>query len=376
MEATIGTLNIAGIRRKIKNLQNLLYKDKVAVQETKLAPNSSLQLAGYNSYRKDVTSRKHGVALFIKTNIPSLNHQLPQELDHLQAIAADIFLPIGKITIINYYNPPTEELNEEVFHYADALANAVILGDFNARSQNLNDHRNNANGNILENILLGTVLVHVFNEELTFLNAQGNSIPDHILHSPSLTHLFADAAHIGTTVTSDHSPVLVTFDGFLLDDAPQYISIKDYKNANWSAITAALDEYPTATNCASQQDIDSYLTNYTETIQRVLNEYTPTKTINTHRPILPPYIVDCIREKRYLRRQYIRTRDPYYKTQINRLRAYIRQQSNRYHANKWKEAVISMDYRNAASFWKLFNRLTQRKKVIDSATTYQRRPDD
>lgn len=206
----IGTLNTRGIRRKLKNLLHTLGSDNIGLlglQETILNESTNIDINGYRTYWKDYF--RQGLALLIHNSIPAVRHDLPATFDNLQTIAVDEQLPCGTVTVINYYNRPADELNYNLFYYADSLPHAIILGDFNARSQNLHDVTNNSNGHRLEMVLLGTVLVHIHNETPTFLEHQGISIPDPILHSPSLTHLFEDTSYIGTTTTSDHLPLLV-----------------------------------------------------------------------------------------------------------------------------------------------------------------------
>lgn len=109
----LGTLNIAGLRRKTKNLHHLLFTEKIAIlglQETKIDPNFNFSVSGYNIFRKDHTSRSQGVALLIHNSLPSSLHSLPIHLTHLQAIAVDVHTPTGPITFINYYNHPSNPL--------------------------------------------------------------------------------------------------------------------------------------------------------------------------------------------------------------------------------------------------------------------------
>lgn len=359
----IGTVNVCGLRRKIRNINHLLRDKNVAIlamQETKINIDFQLYFNGYNIYRKDHNSRSKGVAIAVIAAIPSRPHPQPSPLDQLHAVATDIFTPAGLITTIAYYNTPQENLNRELFHYADDLSSAIIMGDFNARSDYLSDRIPSHNGEILEDILLGTVLTHAYNEEPTFIG-HGLSIPDHILYSPSLAPFFADHTFLGPTVSSDHTPLLLDCTAIEYEEPITIIKIKDFINANWTAIARILDDLPSAADCSTIEDIDAYLVNFNATIKRAIQELVPEKTIDITRPTLPPEIVRLIKEKRKLRRQYIRTRDTYVKNNINRLQALIRKRTDQHHERRFNDAVSSLDYKNAANFWKLVNRLTRRK---------------
>lgn len=91
----------------------------------------NIDINGYRIFRKDFL--RQGVALLIHNSIPAVKHYLPPVFDDIQAISTDVKLPRGTVTVINYYNRPADELNNDLFYYADSPPQAIILGDFNAR---------------------------------------------------------------------------------------------------------------------------------------------------------------------------------------------------------------------------------------------------
>lgn len=192
----ICTINVAGLRRKVNNIKHLIKVENItilAIQETKLPENFTMNIHTHILCRKDHKSRSQGVGHLIHRQLPSTPHTLPQQLQHLQVIAADVLTNIGQITFFSYHNHPQTTINEELLQYVATIPQAVIKGDFNACSTSFDDETKNINGEILEDILISTALIHLQNSEPTYIG-RGTSILDHITYTPSLITQFSDAA--------------------------------------------------------------------------------------------------------------------------------------------------------------------------------------
>ncbi|GLV46815.1 hypothetical protein CBL_20958, partial [Carabus blaptoides fortunei] len=103
MDATLGTVNVDGIRRKKPLIDNLLSQDHVLVlgiTETKI--NYNLRIKGYQvfqrNFRKNITCG--GVALAIHHTIPAEPLIIPDQLHHIQLVGATIFSKAGPVTFI------------------------------------------------------------------------------------------------------------------------------------------------------------------------------------------------------------------------------------------------------------------------------------
>jgi hypothetical protein len=134
------------------------------------------------------------------------------------------------ITLISYYNPPKEPLSTQLFQYASNLNRSIILGDFNARPTDFGDTSSNANGKTFSKLISELPIYRVENRNPTHI---AGSILDHIVISENLIPHVDPQTFIGTTVTSDHLPLVAQLIRDTPPRTPQPIQIFDYKKADW-----------------------------------------------------------------------------------------------------------------------------------------------
>ena len=109
----------------------------LSISETWLRPDIFFRAYGYNILRKDRADGKGGVALLIHQSLVFQEIEISSENEHVEHIAAKIFLP-GKLnlTVCSVYNPghvliPSSDWN----HIFQQIENPFIIqGDFNAHS--------------------------------------------------------------------------------------------------------------------------------------------------------------------------------------------------------------------------------------------------
>jgi hypothetical protein len=145
--------------------------------------------------------------------------------------AADIQFNNSTITLISYYNPPKEPLSTQLFQYASNLNQSIILGDFNARHTDFGDTSSNANGKIFSKLISELPIYRLENRNPTHI---AGSILDHIVISENLIPHVDPHTFIGTTVTSDHLPLVAQLIRDTPPRTPQPIQIFDYKKADWN----------------------------------------------------------------------------------------------------------------------------------------------
>lgn len=214
------------------------------------------------------------------------------------------------------------------------------MGDFNARSHTQGNTVTNANGRILERILLTTNLTMLTNTEPTFIG-YGSSIIDFILITETLIPFFDYFTTPATTITLDHIPIKTKwpFNGVTNESAT--ITIKVYTNANWNAIRHDISHL--IDNLSDNNDIEIAVSTLTDTLQNSLRNHIPDKLIHKYRYRLLPYIVQLIKEKRRLRRQFQRTKDAATKT-------------------FWKQQTKQMNTDNNNGTKKLANSITETER--------------
>lgn len=367
MTSTIATVNANGWRRKRNLIQNLLDTDLInilAVTETHALPNQQFHIPRYYTFRKD-TDGHHGTALLIHNSHVTTPFFLPPQFDHLEYSAATVHLPIGPTVFISYYNPPSHTLPLTLLDYVSRIPKAVLLGDLNARHTSFGDSTSNPNGIILSNALLSLPLSRIHNSNPTFISFRGTSIPDHIITSENLLLFFEDSCTVGTTITSDHLPLLAqcTLAPPILPPAQQK-TIPDYNKTDWTNFRRELESIlpPRPQPINTSQDIDAAVESLTTSIQHTILNHIPTKIIHINRKPLPPNITRLIKHKRRVYRQFVRTHDPAVKTEWNRLNATVRLLTNRYKEQQWNDACSKLDYRQGRRFWDKLKTLTGLKR--------------
>lgn len=373
---TISTINARGWSRKRHAILNFVFQDSVdilAVTETWARPRSSISIPGFTVFRRDpppdLPPQGKGTALFIKSTIPCKRFHFHNKWDHLDYVAVKLAAADGGwVTVTAFYNPPRARLPDDFLGHISGQSRQVLLGDLNARHVGFGDSATNNNGLILCNLLSSTSLCRVSNSMPTFVGNNGWSIVDHILCTGDVLATFDDNCRIGTTVTSDHMPLVV--DTTVLakpDPRPTAREIFDYRRANWALYHRLIEEgSPPPITIPLPAYIDTTVDLLTAAIQNARDKAVPVRTINLSRPALPPYILSLIREKRRIYRLYIKSKNPLLKTEFNRLSSLIRLKINKFKEDSWWRTCSSLTYRDGGKFWAKFKMLTGRHKRLNA----------
>ena len=137
-------LNINSIRYKFDNLKTIINEnlDILCIAESKIDKSfttAQFMLPGYQkSYRLDISGRKGGLLVYIKSHLPSRllkNFDIPS---NIQIIPFELNLRKEKWMFMCIYRPLSqnkqyflEKLSELIDHFFSIYDNYIILGDFN-----------------------------------------------------------------------------------------------------------------------------------------------------------------------------------------------------------------------------------------------------
>ena len=135
------------MRNKFSDLQKIINGnvDIVSIAETKIDasfPSAQFVLDGYHlPYHMDVTERKGGILVYVKSSIPSLRLTCGNLCDSTQAIPFEINLRKEKWLVISVYRPPTQDreyflnsLTKLIDLFCKKYDNYLIMGDFSMES--------------------------------------------------------------------------------------------------------------------------------------------------------------------------------------------------------------------------------------------------
>lgn len=361
MEFTLGSINVNGWARKRPLIENFLSTDNVhilGIQETKMT--RPLIVSGYSAHQRDRARNSGGVAILFKHGLPC--KPLPLEdpvFSDNEIVGIEINSPVsGRLNFFCLYLRDSEPFPTALLEAVLSTPRSILVGDFNARHPSFGDHATNAHGTRLADLLLTLPALRLDCEEPT----RGLSYLDHVIVTGDIFHLFPNSVSLGTTVTSDHMPIVTRCEILNpLNHAPFVHRYSDYRHADWPRFQRHIEDRLGEPPLDSAEDIAAAAAHVAATIRDAKDVAIPVRSINPLRRPLPPFIVSLIREKRRILREYIRTHDPNVKTAWNRLNAIVRRNIILFKEHSWIETTKKLDYRDGRKFWKKFRVLTGQK---------------
>ena len=176
--------NSNGIRNCLDEVSLYLKEKKIdlmLITESRLSNNSSLVVPGYSCYYTNHPDGKPhaGSAILVKENIKH-HHVYNLPLANMQCTTICIEDYLGGFNVSAIYCPPKHPIVEEDFeNFFNSLGNKFICGgDFNSKSTCWGSRLNNTKGRILFKAINKTnALVHSTNEP-TYWPSDPNKIPD------------------------------------------------------------------------------------------------------------------------------------------------------------------------------------------------------
>lgn len=206
--------NANGIRRRKPEFRLFLQTHKfplVALTETHLSPQDSLNIPGYKIYRKDRNRQGGGVALLVANHIQHHLTQLP-ELFNLEAVAITFRLNNRGTTLIAAYSPPQSLHTRDIDALFAGPDPVILTGDLNAKHAHWNSFTNNTAGYALAAHEQNSNYFVIAPNEPTHIPWQANHQPD-ILDIALVQHITHPIdLEVINDLSSDHLPVTITID--------------------------------------------------------------------------------------------------------------------------------------------------------------------
>ena len=261
--------NCNGLKGNRIELELLIAKYKPAViclQETLLDKNIEnsqndinslpyfVQFRGYKGYFKCMPSGRNGVALYVNN---SILHSPVTLKTRLQALAVRISFQGKEFIVSSHY---TSNLNDGVPSVGqfDTIINQfdkpyIMCGDFNAHNTLWSHPKNNKRGDALEQFMYKNDLSILNSNVKTHLN---NSTKEFSLLDLSIIHpalyLDFDCEVESDPHGSDHFPVIVTFNGALLETDKR--ARWNFKRADWASFKVQCENEITSEIFDPQED--------------------------------------------------------------------------------------------------------------------------
>lgn len=359
-------LNIQSLKKKVSEFNHFLITNQIGIcilSETWLKPSDKISIPNYSIERKDRSNGHQGGGVLIACHC-----SIPYErinLDSLPVAQEEIIsIKIPKITstnqdiyLVGIYNPPktainnfNNNINQIVLKRLSQLGNKVlIMGDFNAHNPIWLSNGRDSCGEIIENFLEEEEFLLLNDDSPTY---QSHANPDHqvildlALCSDSLSQDIIDCK-ISEFSNSDHNPVFVDIKG---RNPPSFQKIsKSVKKIDWDLFKKSCYQKAwliDSERINTKEDLDSVSASISACIQDSLDIASSTKTItydpNAHM-ILPKEIVKAIEEKKECKKRLRATKNPIFKTMLNKLDHEIKLAIKTYKQKKWEIFCSSLN---------------------------------
>nr|XP_023027818.1 uncharacterized protein LOC111515848 [Leptinotarsa decemlineata] len=281
------------------------------LSKTKLRQEHKLKLRNFITVRKDRPDalRSSGVAILIRKGIA--HTQIPQQRSSLEHV--DVQLADGTCVFAVYNKPDGRFTSHDLDNLCNVGNKVLVVGDLNARRREWNCHnRPNTDGKTLLEYSLNNNIVIEYPEEPTHYPWNGTS-PSRI--DLVLNKNVRDLGELVTVdeLSSDHCPVLFS----LNRDRPTTKRVKyDYKSTDWSEYKASMNNLTVIKSNIDKDDINEICEQFVQNIRRSRYVSTRKVVVEGDRDILPIDIVELIRQKHRIRKDWQRTRDPRSKDQM------------------------------------------------------------
>lgn len=366
---TILNWNANGLKKQQSIFSAFLVRHNVdiaCVSETHLVHTESLKISGYAVYREDRLApvASGGVAILIKKKITHHSIFLP-ELSNLEATAIKLNLENGSSLIVaSAYKPPNRRLlKQDIDIIFSFNLPTLLFGDLNCKNQLWGCRSTNPNGNRLYQIISDTPITVIAPDEPTFYPTQNNYMPDvlDIILQKSVT--IPIFQQVLPELDSDHCPVVISFMLPAQFDMDPRRLITGH--VDWDTFGVRLDEILAAPRLTSTEDIDLYVKHFTECLTSAtkLATYKTFRKKNNNFLHPPSRILNLIKQKHSVRRQWQRQRHPWLRRRLNYLTRLVQTELNEFRYNNYKNYVKDINP-NDSSLWQATKRILRSPTVI------------
>lgn len=343
--------------------------DIVALCETRISNNITLNTPGYTCYRQDKhrSGRGQGVALLVRTNIQHTEVRMPLTT-HIEAVGIELTSTANKnlIVISIYQSPNLKFIPNDLDKLLNLGPNVLIMGDFNAKHKSWSCSQENKTGNVLYN--------HMINRNFIIQAPSTPTLVHYRLeHKPSTPDLVIsknvhsiENIHTLSALSSNHLPI-----SFCISDEFQRNNkiFYNYSNADWTIYRTVLDENISLTSSIykSPVEVDLGLEQLTNAMYMARDTSIPISNHDLKPKPLPRRLKKLIRIKNRLRRKdasttNIQERKPLRHT-INHMQCEINLRINKFNDKIWNDKLDRVD-NPSTDIWRVAKGLRSKRNPI------------
>lgn len=247
-----------------------------------------------------------------------------------------------------------------------------MIGDLNSKDEEWGCRANNPAGSTLKRLASQNSFIIQGPREYTYYPNRLDQLPDILDIVCHKNMNFPMYQTVIPELESDHLPVIVSFytAPSIVKSRPTLIKGK----IDWEKFQNKINiKLKAPNNLLSNVQIDRYVEKFTIAIQNSVIESTiKIDTRPYSKPVTPPYIINKIKEKTQIRRQWQRTRHPILKTKLNQLTHEIKRLLDAYTTKSYQDFVEELKPQDN-SLWRVVKKLAKEPLNIIPSINYENR---
>ncbi|GFU86375.1 probable RNA-directed DNA polymerase from transposon X-element [Trichonephila clavipes] len=341
------------------------HPDIIVIQETHLGPGDTLQIPNFTTYRNDrpYTSNRNprgGTAIILKSSL-SHHHTPTPPLDTAEATSVTLTPPNGDpILITSIYISPTKSYQhihtdlETIFGLGHV---SIVCGDYNAHHTHWGGQRIDQRGYIIKNFI-DTTNTHILAPPTpTRFGFNSASIIDFALTRNLLWHSQVESI---AELSSDHNPILISFDSNTRFDFPKRNISTDWELFRELLSPAHYSFKPITARTG--EDVETQVADLTNTI---LNTHAlSSKSVrNRNTYYINNDIKTLMIERNRARKTWQFTRNPNDKKVLNNIQNRLRRKIKAFQNKIWEDDLHSLDP-DDGSLWNMSKELRNKKTPV------------
>ena len=367
----VANWNCNGLSNKMGEVIDFIQKhdiDIMTITETKLQPTHKTKIRNFTIHRADRPNRRGGgVMIAVHHRVP--HRLLPQTNSAIEHVSVQIG---SNITITAAYNPPDNLITNNDLDQLTSLSNSnLTIGDFNARHRFWKNHINNRNGNTLLDYATDNNIV-IIGPEVPTHYPQNGTTPTYIdlILNNNVTQDIR--ATVLDELNSDHLPVTFTLKNVKVNDMQKKTYIYN-EHTDWEKYKRILTSSTIINNNITDiHQLEEEVAKLTTNIQKTRDKIATKKLLIAKEDRLPQQLMDKIRSKNRLRRQWQRHRRPEDRIRLNELQTDIRTSIQDHKNLVWTNKLNNLNVRDN-SLWKMTKQL---RKSFATVTTLHNQSDN